>query len=103
HTVLMFISLLRRVSRYAGLLVFIVGQIFAIALGQHSRDLGEQLLPHHVARRLVVPIEEPSAAGRLTEPLIRLEAGLGDRLLDFAPSRGSSFRRETPLWCSMCL
>src|SRR5690349_11438281 len=45
-------------------------------------DLGQQQLAHLVARRLIKPVKEPAAGGRLAQTLIDLEAHAGEELLD---------------------
>src|SRR5690349_4298318 len=52
------------------------------ALSKGALDLGRKLFAHLLARRLVEPIQEPTASGRLTETLIDLEASAGEKLLD---------------------
>ena len=52
-------------------------------LGQLPIDLGQQQPPHVRTRRLVKPVQEPAAAGRLAQALIGLEAGAGEELLHF--------------------
>src|SRR5262249_18032098 len=41
---------------------------------QRPQHLGQQLLPHLLARRLVEPVQKPPASRRLAQPLIDLEA-----------------------------
>src|SRR5207244_4820013 len=52
------------------------------ALGQDAVDFRHQLPAHLLARRIVEPVEEPAAGGRLTQAAVGFEAGPGEELLD---------------------
>src|SRR5262245_451403 len=58
------------------------GRALGSALGERALDFGQQQLPHLLARRLVEPVEEPAASGRLAQTLIDLEAQPGEVLFD---------------------
>src|SRR5579884_224028 len=53
-------------------------------LGQSALNLGHKLFAHLLTWRLVEPIQEPAASGRLSETLIDLEARAGEKLLDLS-------------------
>src|SRR5262249_22389245 len=55
-----------------------------LSLLQGPRLLAQQLVPHLVSRRLVEPVEEVTATGRLAQALIDLEAHAGEELLHFS-------------------
>ncbi len=80
-------SLFRGLFRQAAAISPSVSDRYAVlrraTLSQGAMDLGQQQLAHLVARRLVEPVQKPSASGRLAEALIDLEAHAGEELLDF--------------------
>src|SRR3954451_20197222 len=53
-------------------------------LREGQLDLAQQVAAHLVAGGVVEPVEEPPAGGGLAEPLVGLEAGPGEELLDLA-------------------
>src|SRR5579885_441983 len=59
-------------------------QVLPPTLRQRPVHLRQQLRPHLLPRRLVEPVEKPTAAGRLAQTLVDLEAGAGEELLDLA-------------------